>query len=157
MGGINSQKNEVLPNRDIKHAIAEATTEIYKLLLEASQNNQKIYCNATEDTSLINIKKMLQKGLISVKDEDGRQLEYSKEGLVYEKTNEVMEGEKWDNGSEIKMFDLEIIPHKKEIKEALNQSRKWFEKVKQVKAKEKEKGLDELRNKMRKEWNGDEK
>ena len=157
VGGINSQKNEVLPNRDIKHAIAEATTEIYKLLLEASQNNQKIYCNATEDTSLINIKKMLQKGLISVKDEDGRQLEYSKEGLVYEKTNEVMEGEKWDNGSEIKMFDLEIIPHKKEIKEALNQSRKWFEKVKQVKAKEKEKGLDELRNKMRKEWNGDEK
>ena len=100
---------------------------------------------------------MLQKGLISVKDEEGRQLEYSKDGLVYEETNEVMEGEKWDNGSEIKMFDLEIIPHKKEIKEALNQSRKWFEKVKQVKAKEKEKGLDELRNKMRNEWNGDEK
>ena len=159
VGGVNSQKNEDLPNGDIKLAIAESTTEIYKLLLEASQNNQKIYCNATEDTSLINIKKMLQKGLISVKDEEGRQLEYSKDGLVYEETNEVMEGDNWNNSSEIKMFDLEIIPHKGEIKEALNQSLKWLEKVKQVKqmkGKEKETGLDELRNKMREELNGDE-
>ena len=70
-----------------------------------------------------------------------------------------MEGDNWNNSSEIKMFDLEIIPHKGEIKEALNQSLKWLEKVKQVKqmkGKEKETGLDELRNKMREELNGDE-
>jgi len=155
VGGINSQKNESLPKANTKLAIAESSTEIYKLLLEASKNDKTIYCNATEDTSLINIKKMLEKGLIDVKDGYGRNLEYSENGLLYEETNELMEGRRWGYDSVIQMFDLKIIPHEEEIKEALRQSEKWLAKVQdsnQMKGTAKEEGLDELRDGFRVEW-----
>ncbi|MCI8310426.1 MAG: leucine-rich repeat domain-containing protein [Clostridia bacterium] len=155
VGGINAEKNETLPNSNIKLAIAESSTEIYKLLLEASEKDKQIFCNATEDTSLVNIKKMLKKGLIEVKDESGRKLEYSKSGLIYSETKKEMKGRNFSYDSEIKMFDLEIIPNEERLREALEKLEKFLEQLQgkqKMEGRKKEEGLDELRDGVRKEW-----
>ena len=157
VGGMNSQRNEKFTNANPMLGVAEGTTEIYRLLIDASQNDKRIYCNATEDTSLINIKQMLKKSLIDVKDENGRNLKYSENGLVYEESDEVMEGREWSEDSEIRMFDLEIVPHQEQIQESLEQAEKFLARVKeniQMAGKTKEPGLDEMRNQIREEWQG---
>ena len=98
---------------------------------------------------------MLKKGLIAVKDENGRNLKYSENGLVYEETDKELEGRDFSHGSEIQMFDLEIVPHQKEMEEAIKQSEKWLKKIKeatQMSGTEKEEGLDDMRNQIREEW-----
>ena len=154
-GGIHSEKNDSLPKANSKLAIAESTNELYQILLDASQNRKRIYCNATADTSLVNIKRMLAKELVSIKDFHERDILYQNGQLVY--VNETpVEMRDWSYDSNIEMLDLEIIPNQEKIREEKVKIEKWLKKVRetvQMQGIEKEKGLDELRNQIRKESN----
>ena len=136
-------------------AIAESTNELYQILLDASQNGKRIYCNATADTSLVNIKRMLAKELVSIKDFHERDILYQNGQLVY--VNETpVEMRDWSYDSNIEMLDLEIIPNQEKIREEKVKIEKWLKKVRetvQMQGIEKEKGLDKLRNQIRKESN----
>ena len=71
IGGINAEKGKV-EKGNIKLATAEATDTLYEILIRAGKEKKEIYCNATKDTSLLNIKRMLKKGIIKLKDEEGK-------------------------------------------------------------------------------------
>ena len=62
----------------------------------------------------------------------------------------------WSYDSNIEMLDLEIIPNQEKIREEKVKIEKWLKKVRetvQMQGIEKEKGLDKLRNQIRKESN----
>ena len=67
-GMMSAEKNETIDGANSKLAMAESSFETYKLLIESALNGKRIYCNATQDTSYQNIKRMMEKGLAQVKD-----------------------------------------------------------------------------------------
>ena len=160
IGGVNSQKQN-LNNENIKSnpklAVAESADEMYNLLIQAGKDDKKIICNATADTSLVNITRLAQKGCVSLKNMDGEEIEYKEgKGLIYSDDEEKVETRNWDEDGNIQMLDLEIIPNmpeltqeKKKIEEFL---RKTQEAIK-MQGREKEIGLDELRKQIRTENN----
>lgn len=160
IGGVNSQKQNI-NNENIKSnpklAVAESANEMYNLLIQAGEDDKKIICNATADTSLVNITRMAQKGCISLKNMDGEEIEYKEgKGLVYSDNEEVVETRSWDEDGEIQMLDLEIIPNMPELIQENRKIEKFLRKTQDVikmHGKEKEVGLDELRRQIRKETN----
>ena len=159
VGGTNSRRNGEIKNSNSRLAIAESSNELYGLLINAAENNKDIYCNATADTSLVNIKRLMQKGLIKLQSDDGRNIILQGEDkkvkkLAYEDGTDV-ELRAWDpdSDSEIKMLDLKIIPDLEKMKVAKLESEEFLKKVQTLvtmKGKEKEEGLDELRDAIRK-------
>ena len=83
-GSMNSENKK--SGHDVKLATMEAFGTLYELFLDAGKKGKKIICNATKDTSLKNIQRMLQKNLIQeLKGKNGRKIVYDKEkGLIYE-------------------------------------------------------------------------
>ena len=128
---------------------------MYNLLIQAGKDDKKIICNATADTSLVNITRLAQKGCISLKNMDGEEIEYKEgKGLIYSDDEEKVETRNWDEDGNIQMLDLEIIPNmpeliqeKKKIDEFLRKSQELVK----MQGKEKEVGLDELRKQIREE------
>ena len=157
VGGTNSRRNGEIKNSNSRLAIAESACELYGLLIEAAENNKEIYCSATADTSLVNIKRLMQKGLIKVQSESGKEIVLQGESgkvkkLAYKTGGEIKLRE-WDSDSDIKMLDLKIIPDLEKMKEAKKESEEFLRKVQEMismKGKEKEEGLDELRDAIRK-------
>ena len=156
VGATNSRRNGEIKNSNSRLAIAEATNELYGLIIDAAENNKEIYCNATTDTSLVNIKRLMQKGLIKVKSENGRNIILQGENgkikkLVYEDGTDV-ELRNWNSDSDIKMLYMQIIPDVEKMKVAKVESEEFLKRVQTLvtmKGKEKEEGLDELRDKIR--------
>lgn len=156
IGGINSEKNQI-EDKNIKSnpklAVAESAYEMYKLLIETKEKKKKLICNATSDTSLVNIKRMMEKGAIDVKTLEGENVVYKKrEGLVYEESGKKVESQDWLNDRRIKMFDLEIIPNLNVLKKEYKKVEEFLDRTQdtiKMKGAEKEEGIDELRQKMR--------
>ena len=162
IGGINAEKHNI-DSEEIKSnpklAIAESSNEMYDLLIHAGEEEKGVICNATADTSLMNIIRMAQKGLVDVMTLDGEKVKYEDgKGLVYLENNQKVENRDWDEDGNIQMLDLKIIPNVpqlvKEKKKIEGLLRKTQEFVK-MQGRKKEKGLDELRRQIRKGNNTD--
>ncbi len=154
--GINSDKNTE-SSQDRKASllsIFEMTDYLYGLLITSAKEGKRITCNATKDTSLINIKNMIKKGLIEAYDEEGRQIFLSDDRqLQYEDGSEVeyraFEG---SDDESIKMLDLEIRPNLEKMIAERKKIQDLLERIKQRKrmvGTKKEEGLDELRRTLR--------
>ena len=158
IGGINAQSNNI-DNENIKSnpklAVAESANEMYNLLIQAGKNEKKIICNATADTSLVNITRMVQKGCISLKTLGGEEIEYKEgKGLIYSNTEEEVTTRDWDDKGNIQMLDLEIIPNMPELiqeKKKIEEFLRRVQELTKMQGREKEIGLDELRKQIRTE------
>lgn len=158
IGGINAQSKNI-DNENIKSnpklAVAESANEIYNLLIQAGQDDKQIICNATADTSLVNITRMAQKGCISLKTVDGEKIEYKKgKGLIYSHSGKEVVMRSWDDDDEIQMLDLEIIPNMPELiqeKKKIEEFLRRVQELTKMQGREKEIGLDELRKQIRTE------
>lgn len=153
VGGINAEKNGTLPQKtDAMLAVFEATNEIYKVMLEAGENGKRLYCNATSDTSLVNIKSMMKNGLILVKDMNGQELKLNGKDIVYESTGKKAETRGFEEDDSIQMIDLEIVVNTEELKKEQERIEKILAKARDrfvMKGAKKEEELDELRKEMR--------
>ncbi len=160
IGGVNAQKQNI-NNENIKSnpklAVAESANEMYNLLIQAGEEDKQIICNATADTSLVNIIRMAQKGCISLKTTDGEEIEYKDgKGLVYLDNGEEVETRDWDEDGNIQMLDLEIIPNMPELIQEKKKIEDFLRKTQELirmQGREKEVGLDELRKQMRETTN----
>ena len=126
--------------------------KLYEILIEAKTEGKTIICNATEDTSLINIKDLIVKGLAEIYDIEGRKI-VLKEGkkLEYETGGEV-NYRNFDDGTGINILDIEIRPNIEKIKEERIKVQDILEKARKLermRGKEKEKDIEELRKQIR--------
>ena len=125
------------------------------MLIQAGQDDKQIICNATADTSLVNITRMVQKGCISLKTLGGEEIEYKEgKGLIYSNTEEEVTTRDWDDKGNIQMLDLEIIPNMPELIQEKKKVEEFLRRVKsltKMQGREKEIGLDELRKQIRTE------
>lgn len=153
-GALNAENNGQ-EGTNIMLATAEATKTLYELLIKAGNEKKKVTCNATKDTSLINIKRMLEKGLIKVKDENGNEIIVSKDKkLVNAKTGKEVEYRKYSDGGQIEMLDLTIEPDVERLNQEIPRVDDFLEKARQkerMKGKEKNKEIDSLRREIRKD------
>ena len=153
VGGINAENNGKMSQKtDAMLAIFEATNEIYKVMLETREKGQRLYCNATSDTSLVNIKSMMKSGVISVKDINGRKLKLNGKDIVYESTEEAVETRGFEEDENIQMMDLEIVINIEKLKQEQEKMEKLLAKAKDrfiMKGAKKEEGLDEMRKEIR--------
>ena len=152
-GGIHAEKNGTLNQKtDARVAMFEAANEAYKVMLEAAEAGKRVYCNATSDTSLLNIKSMLRNGTISVKDMNGRKLKLNGKDIVYEETEEEVETRGFEDDEDIEMMDLEIVPNIEKLKQLQMKIEESLAKVREnfiMKGTKKEEGLDEMRKEIR--------
>lgn len=158
VGGFNAQKTKYESKKiksNPKLAVAESANELYGLLIEASKKGKTIMCNATEDTSLVNIERMAQKGCIKLKSCNGKNIEYIPgKGLVYSEDGRKVETRDWDEYGRIQMIDLEIIPDLERIseeKKKIDSLLMRTQEMASMQGVEKEEGLDEMREKIREE------
>ena len=138
---------------NVKLATAEATNILYELLIEEGEKGKNIHCDATKDTSLINIKRMLKKGLVKVYDDHKDEIIYDQQkGLVYAKNGKEIQCHYFSNRKDIEMFGVYIEPQVEAMKEEQKKVKELLDRVKEaekLRGQEKEEGLDELRKKIR--------
>ena len=153
VGAMNAEKNSSGEQGNVKLATAESTDTLYKLLIEAGEKRKMLHCDATKDTSLINIKRMLKKGLVKIYDDGEDEIIYDKQkGLVYAKNGKEIQCHYFSNHKDIEMFGVYIEPQVEAIKEEEKKIQELLERVKEtekLRGQEKEEGLDELRKKIR--------
>lgn len=153
MQGALNAENSGQEGTNIMLATAEATKTLYELLIKAGKEKKEVTCNATKDTSLINIKRMLEKGLIKVKDEDGNEIIVSKDKkLVNARTGKEVEYRKYSEDGQIEMLDLKIEPDVEKLNKEIPKVEDFLEKARQkerMKGKEKNKEIDNLRREIR--------
>ena len=128
--------------------------KLYEILIESKISGKTIICNATADTSLKNIKKLVGKGLAEIYDLEGRKI-VLKDGkrLEYE-TDEEVEYREFEHESGINVLDIEIRPNVEKIKAERRKVQDMLEKARQLErmqGREKEKELEKLRQKLRKD------
>ena len=156
---MNSEKSSSESQGNVKLAIAESTDILYKILIEAGENGQYVHCDATKDTSLINITRMLKKGLIKIYDDDENEIIYDKEkGLVYADDGEEIEYEDFLGEEDIEMLGVNMNPNVEPIKKEREKIQKLLDKVRAAeiyRGQKKGKGIDELKNTIRKKDNDD--
>ena len=160
---MNSELNEEIGEETIegnkatkgasKLAVAESAEVLYNLLIKAGKEGKGIYCDATKDTSLINIKRMLKKGLVRTYSNDGREIIYDKEkGLVYKDNEEVVDYNYYSDSEEIEMLSMQIEPEIEKLEQEEKHVAELLKRLKEIerlKGKEKEEGLEELRKQIR--------
>ena len=154
VGAMNAETSSKESQGNVKLATAESTDTLYKLLIEAGEKGEMLHCDATRDTSLINIKRMLRKGLVKIYDGDENEIRYDKEkGLIYAGNGEKIQYEYFSDDEDIEMFGVYIEPLVEAIKKEQKKIQELFNRVKEtetLRGREKEKGLDKLRKMMRK-------
>ena len=154
VGAMNAETSSKESQGHVKLATAESTDTLYKLLIEAGEKGEMLHCDATRDTSLINIKRMLRKGLVKIYDGDENEIRYDKEkGLIYAGNGEKIQYEYFSDDEDIEMFGVYIEPLVEAIKKEQKKIQELFNRVKEtetLRGREKEKGLDKLRKMMRK-------
>ena len=126
--------------------------KLYEILIEAKKEGKTIICNATEDTSLINIKQLVEKGLAEIYDLEGQKI-VLKDGkrLEYE-TGEDVNFRDFGYSTGIEMLDIEIRPNMKKIKEERKKIEDILEKARRLermRGKKKEEEIEELRKKIK--------
>ena len=153
VGAMNAETSSKESQGNVKLATAEATNILYELLIGEGEKGKNIHCDATKDTSLINIKRMLKKGLVKIYDDEEEEIIYDKQkGLVYAKNGKEVQWHYFSNRKDIEMFGVYIEPQLEAIKEEAKKIQELLNRVKEtekLKGQKKEKGLDELRKKIR--------
>ena len=155
-GGLNSKKNTESKEHQAtsRMATVEMANSVYDVLIKNAKLNKKIVCNATKDTSLVNIKNMIRKGLADIFDEKGNKIVISKDKkLVYENGNEVSYRpfDEYEDDT-IEMLDLEIKPNIEKMIEEKIKVEKYLQlarKEKRMKGVTKEKNIDNMRRELR--------
>lgn len=157
-GGLNSGKNKESAEKQSSSRLAtvEMANEVYSLMIKKAKEETKIVCNATKDTSLINIKNMIKKGIAEVCDSEGKKIVISDNGeLIYEDGNEIsyrnFESGSYDRDA-IQMLDLEIKPNIERMIEEKIKLESYLglaRRMQRMKPTEKEKGIDEKRRAIR--------
>lgn len=126
--------------------------KLYEILINAKTEGKTIICNATEDTSLINIIDLLAKGLAEIYDLEGRKIVLKdKKKLEYETGGEVNYRD-FGCRTGINILDIEIRPNMEKMKEERIKVQDILEKAKRLvrmRGKEKEKDIEELRKQVR--------
>lgn len=126
--------------------------KLYEILIRERTEGKTIICNATEATSLKNIKKIVEKGLAEIYDLEGKKIIITDgKKLEYENGEEV-KYRKFDEKSEINMLDIEIRPKIQKMKEERSQTQKILEKARcneRMRGRRKEEKIEELREKIR--------
>lgn len=157
-GGLNSGKNKEFTEKQSSSRLAtvEMANEVYSLMIKKAKEQTKIVCNATKDTSLINIKNMIKKGIAEVCDSEGKKIVISDNGeLIYEDGNEISyrDFESGSYGREaIQMLDLEIKPNIERMIEEKIKLESYLglaRRMQRMKPIEKEKGIDDMRRAIR--------
>lgn len=152
-----TKENEIKGN--VKLATAEAADTLYGLLINAGKDGKTIYCNATKDTSLINIKRILSKGLVKTFNQDGKEIIYDvQKGLVYANDGTEVEYRDFSSEGNIQMLDLIIEPNVEKLIQEKEKISMLLEKTKELismRGKEKEEGLDKLRRTIREDLKDD--
>ena len=153
-GGLNSyiskEKNQKKKMSFL--AIAEMTLTLYKVIIQAKNENRRILCNATKDTSLINIKRMVEERLAKIYDENGRGIILNKENEFVYETGEKVKYRDFKEGVNIGMLDLEIRPDVDKMTEKMVETEDFLEKTrrnKRMQGRKKEEGIDEMRRMLR--------
>lgn len=158
-GGLNSDKNK--DNNESQRFSRIATVEmadaVYGLMINSSKDGRKITCNATKDTSLINIKNMIKKGLAEIFDFSGRKIVLSNDDkLVYENGEEVTyrayNNQDYKDETEIQMLDVEIRANLERMIAEKIKTEKYLERARQLKrmiGTKKEEELDDIRRAIR--------
>ena len=153
VGAMNAETSSKESQGNVKLATAESTDILYKLLIEVGEKEEMLHCDATRDTSLINIKRMLKKGLVKIYDNGEDEIIYDKQkGLIYAENGEEIQYNYFNNNKGIEMFGVYIEPQVEAIKEEAKKIQELLNRVKEtekLKGQKKEKGLDELRKKIR--------
>ena len=153
VGAMNAETSSKESQGNVKLATAESTDTLYKLLIEVGEKGEMLHCDATRDTSLINIKRMLKKGLVKIYDDEEEEIIYDKQkGLIYAENGEEIQYNYFSNRKDIEMFGVYIEPQLEAIKEEAKKIQELLNRVKEtekLKGQKKEKGLDELRKKIR--------
>jgi len=106
VNGMSAQKNDAR-STDVMSASFELLKKMYEIMLEADEKGKTVTCDATRDTSGLNLDNMVKKGLITVEQEE----DYD-----------------WDH-SDIKMRKMTIKPNADKIKKELKQLEKLLEKA----------------------------
>ena len=154
VGAMNAETSSKESQGNVKLATAESTDTLYKLLIEVGEKGEMLHCDATRDTSLINIKRMVKKGLVKIYDDEEEEIIYDKQkGLIYAENGEEIQYNYFSNNEDIEMFGVYIKPQVEAIKEEEKKIQELLNRVKEaerLRGREKEKGLDELRKTMRK-------
>ena len=153
-GAMNAERNNDARSNPIL-ATAEATKFIYELLLDAGRKNQSIFFNATKDTSLRNVQRVITKGLAKVYDERGNEIIYDKEkGLAYAETNKPLPYRYFSNEENIEMLDLELVPDVDKLEEEIKRTQKLLDFAREKQAmqgRKKNNQIDDLRRQIRKD------
>jgi hypothetical protein len=150
LGTLNSESRM---SKNLKLAIAESAYAVLKLMKETQDKGNELVCNATKDTSLINIKRMMEKKIVTIKDQHGKDIALDKfKQLVYE-NGEKVQTRNFDDESDIQMLDIKIIPDKEKLEEEIKKAEEFLTKLREkaiINGQEKEEGLDDARIKIRK-------
>ena len=106
LNGVNSNRNEGIKT-DAKMATFEVAKVVYEKLIEMAEKGKKVRYEATRDTSYINTKRMEEKGLIEIEeDEEGR-----------------------FGNSKIEMNNVIIKPNKEKLEEELKKIKETLKKL----------------------------
>lgn len=97
VNGINSESRGK-EKTDVIQQTLEIEESMYKLMLNAEEEQKPIRLEATEDTSYINIVKLAKRGLVHVEEDNKRD---------------------WSNRREIQMHDMKITVNKEKMQEEL--------------------------------------
>ena len=107
VNGTNAEKNSGRRTETIISSL-ELAKKMYEVFIEAAESGKKITCDATKDTSGLNIKSMIKNGLVQVEDVN----DYD-----------------WDEN--IKMSQMTLIPNKEKIQKELEKLEKLIQKAEQ--------------------------
>jgi len=107
LNGTNSEKNSQRKTETIISSL-ELAKKMYEVFIEAAESGKKITCDATKDTSGLNIKSMVKNGLVQVEDVN----DYD-----------------WDEN--IKMSQMTLTPNKEKIQKELEKLEKLIQKAEQ--------------------------
>ncbi len=107
LNGVNSEKGEKTKT-DIMSSSLELQYKMYEIFLEAAERGRTITCDATRDTSGMNIDKMAQKGLIKVVED---------------------EEDRWSAGSDIEMRRMEFTVDSKKIEKEMKELKVLLDKA----------------------------
>jgi hypothetical protein len=105
VNGTHSEKNSERKTETIISSL-ELSKKMYELFIEAAEKEKTVTCDATKDTSGLNIQNMIKNGLV-----------------------EVIKSADYDWNEEIEMSKMVLIPNKEKVEKELKKLEKLIEKA----------------------------
>ena len=122
VNGVNAEGKGEKGSETI-HQTLEITESVYSLMLNMASQGKNIRFEATEDTSYINIRKMAEKGLITIEEEHEEKWRNNKDDEDYE-----YEDYEEETTEKIKMHNMVVKANKEKLEEELKRIKKILKK-----------------------------